>query len=1507
MATIQQLSEALQNAHAAGDVAAAQQLAQTLQQIQQQQGASPQPQVAPGSLPSIKVDRSQDADLSAGRVGSLIKSGAYDFVSNTADAVATGLDQYYGDQFQGAEDIARGIQEDFEIKQRVAIKPLLEAEGMADVGQSTLEYLAQSSPEMAAVMGGYAAGSRATSPLRKIPRFGKILNFMGGLTGGTVAAVGSFTGRNLDEFRQVQGREPTKDEMDNVVGTAVVQSALNSALAPLVMAGRGGGSMTIEVVKRALQGTALEGSTEAAQEVLSVLQANNFDPNSLDDPETVYRLKESFLAGMAVGGPISAASGVRSVTKPTANEDAANATLAQRLDQIASANGYNLKDIDKMSTEGARETVDAAHIQIAEELKQLRTELKTRLQVDKRGVDDFDTVMDKIEAAVAFRQARNKTKSRVGQQEYDAVERLVGDTFEGQQILKKFREMNALTKLHNDGYQGGLSKFTDQFGIFGSGIGYDKGMVAMERLARPVLSGGLALQTGGASLAGQAAAQATGRVVDAVTGRRSRVDRFVNQNVGGDPINVSPFEFPSVRTQRQMEQAALEEEEASLDPRDAPMGWRNVLFGQLQQSRANMGLPSIVFDNSDIDQAVSELREEGALSEQDLADINKPAGGRISNLALRKITNRVNRNTRDRTPSPQQSTPAPNLEQQTRDAAREAAIQRGIEDNRRALDGLNEQVQNDNDMSKADKAKILAAMQEMRLDLGSDPLGKLQRIMRDLLTSGVPQPLVDKYVQPYVARVIEQQSQKRGGDGTTTTRQTKMFRDPEEIVKRSYPEIGKILTDQQVEEYGRPLNPYKDDGDFQTVADGLTTEAEFQLAKTPEAVSWYDDDIEIAMTETQKYIPELENSFENQEMMLLFAALTSVGHTPNVNWGYASDLMRNYVKTGEMGFVDANEEVKPFLNNRPRRLNPRTRKLFGLKSPSIEAPLTILASMVETMGVEGAIDFLNTIQTKADIDAVRKQAGYGKAGKIKGGMNAEVAGIQIFGPKVAPFYMNLKGLKEVTVDIWANRSVNRYTGTLLKPDGNIDDSIVETKRPVMKDLFTEVGNRVGVKPQSAQALLWYYEQGLYRDLGADARSESFGNAAKKYNQEVVGNQEGSGIDASGSRTEEGVLRQEPKATRQTKGILNDLNATEIQTPDRAGGQIERSIKENLPEAQAVIEIGKPGSPYENGIKDGDQLKALAMALGIFDKVVIVESYADMQRVAESVGNKERYSAGDHGVTITEGGELKAVIVMAQGKGGRKAPQRGQFLSMVHEMVHAGMEGADLAEVSSPFMSSPSQRPYSIRNEDLFLSSFRNILTQYLNNLGRDKRVFDNDPLVKELRQIQETESVTVPFGELGTIREDVMTPEALDARYQEEKKRIEAEGENIIPKEELEAGLQRFRETYTETSPEFGVDGIIFSLMEPKIAKERYPTVYKFVQDIFNGNDPTNIVEQVQEIVGDGVKLRKDFPVKFYASPLSIILATILSAMGMGMGEEEPPQPPIPAGALTPQRGALTL
>ena len=42
-------------------------------------------------------------------------------------------------------------------------------------------------------------------------------------------------------------------------------------------------------------------------------------------------------------------------------------------------------------------------------------------------------------------------------------------------------------------------------------------------------------------------------------------------------------------------------------------------------------------------------------------------------------------------------------------------------------------------------------------------------------------------------------------------------------------------------------------------------------------------------------------------------------------------------------------------------------------------------------------------------------------------------GIQMFGPKVGPFFLNLNGIHEVTVDLWASRTVRRHTGGLLDP------------------------------------------------------------------------------------------------------------------------------------------------------------------------------------------------------------------------------------------------------------------------------------------------------------------------------------------------------------------------------------------------------------------------------------------------------------------------------------------
>ena len=67
-------------------------------------------------------------------------------------------------------------------------------------------------------------------------------------------------------------------------------------------------------------------------------------------------------------------------------------------------------------------------------------------------------------------------------------------------------------------------------------------------------------QSGGASLI----PAAVGRGVDAVTGRRSRVARFVNQNRGQGGIK-NRTDLPSLRTQKQVEAQQAEQQQLAED------------------------------------------------------------------------------------------------------------------------------------------------------------------------------------------------------------------------------------------------------------------------------------------------------------------------------------------------------------------------------------------------------------------------------------------------------------------------------------------------------------------------------------------------------------------------------------------------------------------------------------------------------------------------------------------------------------------------------------------------------------------------------------------------------------------------------------------------------------------------------------------------------------------------------------------------------------------------------
>ena len=67
---------------------------------------------------------------------------------------------------------------------------------------------------------------------------------------------------------------------------------------------KGSPSLATNLIKRAVQGTVIEGSTEFTQDALQILAANNYDVESLKSPESVYRLTEAALAGGLVGQQI---------------------------------------------------------------------------------------------------------------------------------------------------------------------------------------------------------------------------------------------------------------------------------------------------------------------------------------------------------------------------------------------------------------------------------------------------------------------------------------------------------------------------------------------------------------------------------------------------------------------------------------------------------------------------------------------------------------------------------------------------------------------------------------------------------------------------------------------------------------------------------------------------------------------------------------------------------------------------------------------------------------------------------------------------------------------------------------------------------------------------------------------------------------------------------------------------------------------------------------------------
>ena len=752
-------------------------------QLYRQHLATQQPQVAP-------EDRDNAFQYSIDQAQKMY-GGAVQNVGRIAGSPSI---EQYGKQVSDEQDqdIAKGgYQGNYS-----SARDSYDKEGLSGVAKWATEGVAEN-----AVSGGAALVGTAATALASV--YGAPAWLVGTLGAATLAnSVALGTGDNV-----LEQQEKTGDFDARVAtGVGVISGILDRVGAGRAIPKDALGKMTTEEVigelvsqgkvsaaKEFAKRIGAEAVTETAQEALNIggtaLVGGDYTAQEVKD-----RTLDSFLLGGAQAGAmntgISTLSSATNLVKgngkkssgQTEREGQSQASFAQRLaakvedSQNADGPAYDLRDVDPDSRSGAKAVIDSVHTEMAAELKQLVNLLKSRLKPEK--TDPLNVVLDKSEAAVAAVKAKNKVKNVVDASDFKAFENLVGDTAEGQLAINLMHELNQLTRVYSDGLTGGVSRYTDAMSPVGPLDNYSNTGGVMQQFARPLATVALATANPGLAAA-QVGTFTAGRAIDKVTGKRSRVRTYVdkNQNNPAQPVPTQPSlrnaeiaeqqaaQEAEMAAQAAAEQRAAEEREANLDlvQRGAPplLGSPEDIF------RDGTGL-----DRSGLAQVIRILKANtntkvATRRAIEAYETSIATGGRVDFTLIRNINSMV-----DQFPQLKQLQVRPR-NQATVDQAiqqqysqQQQNYERGIENNRQFATQLTDALNADKSVQPIHKALLLDSLGQMQLDLGANPVSRLQAMEDRLAEKGVPVEAVQQYFAPYIERVVAQQEAKQSLDNT---------------------------------------------------------------------------------------------------------------------------------------------------------------------------------------------------------------------------------------------------------------------------------------------------------------------------------------------------------------------------------------------------------------------------------------------------------------------------------------------------------------------------------------------------------------------------------------------------------------------------------------------------------------------------------------------------------------------------------------------------------------------
>lgn len=317
-------------------------------------------------------------------------------------------------------------------------------------------------------------------------------------------------------------------------------------------------------------------------------------------------------------------------------------------------------------------------------------------------------------------------------------------------------------------------------------------------------------------------------------------------------------------------------------------------------------------------------------------------------------------------------------------------------------------------------------------------------------------------------------------------------------------------------------------------------EAKYQLAQSKTGTEWYTTEMRAHDKILQDLRPELtkgettEGTNGHPVNLTLFKAaeaILSSGQKPYVNVKSALAAWDAYNETGE--FPRSN----PAPGKEGASWGPRGINSYGNAFDSLN-------KLIAEKGEKGTADWLlseHPIKELRNYQSESQTPVKGKAADME-------TGAMILGAKRGPFMQNLHGIEsKFTADMWVSRTWNRWMGTLdldprIEPRNKItsesDTPRNDAERGLMKESFEKTAGKLGLSTSSLQAVLWYYEQALYRAHGLPVESWSFSDAAKRVAGEKSAQEQQTGFNFGENEKKQGVMEGLGGQPTKTSGAIS---------------------------------------------------------------------------------------------------------------------------------------------------------------------------------------------------------------------------------------------------------------------------------------------------------------------------------------------------------------------------------